>query len=131
MSLDYVGVCLYSLMNRPEFSEFYSPANTIMFDDIRRNFVMNPQNGLKIKAFRQAPLNRMTGAGVCVCAVCVVCFGVCVVWVMCLQRMFTLQTQSFFVSLNICFKSKTLVIYSHCITVGGRSMWRKIGDNLG
>jgi ubiquitin-like domain-containing CTD phosphatase 1 len=38
----------------------YSADNTIMLDDIRRNFLMNPQNGLKIKAFRQAHLNRCT-----------------------------------------------------------------------
>jgi ubiquitin-like domain-containing CTD phosphatase 1 len=25
-----------------------------MFDDLRRNFVMNPQNGLKIRPFRNA-----------------------------------------------------------------------------
>uniref|UniRef100_A0A670IJ79 Ubiquitin-like domain-containing CTD phosphatase 1 n=1 Tax=Podarcis muralis TaxID=64176 RepID=A0A670IJ79_PODMU len=31
-----------------KFSEFYSKKNTIMFDDIGRNFLMNPQNGLKI-----------------------------------------------------------------------------------
>lgn len=31
-----------------------------MFDDIRRNFIMNPKNGLRIKAFRQAHLNRET-----------------------------------------------------------------------
>lgn len=31
-----------------------------MFDDIRRNFIMNPKNGLRIKAFRQAHLNRHT-----------------------------------------------------------------------
>jgi len=36
----------------------YSPKNTIMFDDIRRNFLMNPSNGLRIKPFRQAHLNR-------------------------------------------------------------------------
>lgn len=36
----------------------YSAKNTIMFDDIRRNFLMNPQSGLKIRAFRQAHLNR-------------------------------------------------------------------------
>uniref|UniRef100_A0A8C6X8S3 Ubiquitin-like domain-containing CTD phosphatase 1 n=1 Tax=Naja naja TaxID=35670 RepID=A0A8C6X8S3_NAJNA len=30
-----------------KFSEFYSKKNTIMFDDIGRNFLMNPQNGLK------------------------------------------------------------------------------------
>ncbi|KAM3844638.1 ubiquitin-like domain-containing CTD phosphatase 1 isoform 3-T7 [Vipera latastei] len=31
-----------------KFSEFYSKKNTIMFDDIGRNFLMNPQNGLKV-----------------------------------------------------------------------------------
>lgn len=36
----------------------YSAANTIMFDDIRRNFLMNPSNGLRIRAFRQAHVNR-------------------------------------------------------------------------
>lgn len=29
-----------------------------MFDDIRRNFIMNPKSGLKIRPFRQAHLNR-------------------------------------------------------------------------
>lgn len=29
-----------------------------MFDDIRRNFLMNPSNGLRIRAFRQAHVNR-------------------------------------------------------------------------
>lgn len=29
-----------------------------MFDDLRRNFVMNPQNGLTIKPFRKAHANR-------------------------------------------------------------------------
>lgn len=41
-----------------KFPEYYSPKNTIMFDDIRRNFLMNPQNGLRIKAFREAHKNR-------------------------------------------------------------------------
>ncbi|KAJ2940067.1 hypothetical protein O0L34_g14102 [Tuta absoluta] len=36
----------------------YSPKNTIMLDDIRRNFIMNPSSGLKIRPFRQAHLNR-------------------------------------------------------------------------
>uniref|UniRef100_A0A1B6KIG0 Ubiquitin-like domain-containing CTD phosphatase 1 n=1 Tax=Graphocephala atropunctata TaxID=36148 RepID=A0A1B6KIG0_9HEMI len=36
----------------------YTAANTIMFDDIRRNFLMNPNNGLRIRAFRQAHINR-------------------------------------------------------------------------
>ncbi|CAA6668430.1 unnamed protein product [Spirodela intermedia] len=42
------------------FPEFYSPRNTIMFDDLRRNFVMNPRNGLTIRPFRKAHLNRGT-----------------------------------------------------------------------
>lgn len=41
-----------------KFSEFYSPKNTIMFDDIRRNFLMNPQNGLRIKSFRESYKNQ-------------------------------------------------------------------------
>ncbi|MQM07093.1 hypothetical protein Taro_039927, partial [Colocasia esculenta] len=40
------------------FPEFYNSKNTIMFDDLRRNFVMNPQNGLAIRPFRKAHLNR-------------------------------------------------------------------------
>ncbi|CAN0878540.1 Ubiquitin-like domain-containing CTD phosphatase [Linum grandiflorum] len=40
------------------FPEFYGPHNTIMFDDLRRNFVMNPQNGLTIKPFKKAHANR-------------------------------------------------------------------------
>lgn len=38
----------------------FSPKNTIMLDDIRRNFIMNPQSGLRIKPFREAHLNRDT-----------------------------------------------------------------------
>ena len=30
----------------------YSPANTIMIDDLSRNFVMNPQTGLRIRPYR-------------------------------------------------------------------------------
>ncbi|XP_010910989.3 ubiquitin-like domain-containing CTD phosphatase [Elaeis guineensis] len=41
-----------------QFPEFYNSKNTIMFDDLRRNFVMNPQNGLTIKPFKRAHLNR-------------------------------------------------------------------------
>ncbi|KAG5000034.1 hypothetical protein AAZX31_08G123900 [Glycine max] len=41
-----------------KFPEFYNASNTIMFDDLRRNFVMNPQNGLTIKPFRKAHANR-------------------------------------------------------------------------
>ncbi|KAK1321196.1 Ubiquitin-like domain-containing CTD phosphatase [Acorus calamus] len=43
-----------------QFPEVYNSKNTIMFDDLRRNFVMNPQNGLIIKPFRKAHLNRGT-----------------------------------------------------------------------
>jgi len=38
----------------------YDKSNTIMFDDLRRNFLMNPQNGLKIRPFREAHKNRGT-----------------------------------------------------------------------
>ncbi|KAG7263889.1 hypothetical protein CRUP_034228 [Coryphaenoides rupestris] len=41
-----------------KYEEFYSRKNTIMFDDIGRNFLMNPQNGLKIRPFMKAHLNR-------------------------------------------------------------------------
>ncbi|GAB2283554.1 hypothetical protein Dimus_018061 [Dionaea muscipula] len=41
-----------------QFPQFYTSQNTIMFDDLRRNFVMNPQNGLTIKPFRKAHSNR-------------------------------------------------------------------------
>ncbi|VFQ76297.1 unnamed protein product [Cuscuta campestris] len=43
-----------------KFPEFYGPKNTIMFDDLRRNFVMNPQNGLTIKPFKKAHASRST-----------------------------------------------------------------------
>lgn len=43
-----------------KFPEFYSSKNTIMFDDLGRNFVMNPQNGLKIKPFARAHVSRAT-----------------------------------------------------------------------
>ncbi|XP_044741046.1 ubiquitin-like domain-containing CTD phosphatase 1 isoform X2 [Chrysoperla carnea] len=36
----------------------YSPTNTVMLDDIRHNFLMNKQSGLRIRAFRQAHFNR-------------------------------------------------------------------------
>ena len=38
----------------------YTERNTIMFDDLKRNFVMNPQNGLRIRPFKKAHLNRGT-----------------------------------------------------------------------
>ncbi|GMP39322.1 hypothetical protein CsSME_00010195 [Camellia sinensis var. sinensis] len=41
-----------------QFPEFYNSKNTIMFDDLGRNFVMNPQNGLTIRPFKKAHANR-------------------------------------------------------------------------
>lgn len=41
-----------------KFPEFYSHKNTIMFDDLKRNFLMNPQNGLRIEPFKNAHSNR-------------------------------------------------------------------------
>ncbi|KAF7024888.1 hypothetical protein CFC21_037155 [Triticum aestivum] len=41
-----------------KFPEHYNEKNTIMFDDLRRNFVMNPQNGLVIRPFKNASKNR-------------------------------------------------------------------------
>ncbi|KAK3086059.1 hypothetical protein FSP39_012867 [Pinctada imbricata] len=38
--------------------EQWSNKNTIMIDDIRRNFIMNPQSGLRIRSFRNAHVNR-------------------------------------------------------------------------
>jgi len=38
----------------------YDASNTIMFDDLRRNFAMNPSCGLKIKPFRNAHTSRAT-----------------------------------------------------------------------
>ncbi|XP_017494217.1 PREDICTED: ubiquitin-like domain-containing CTD phosphatase 1 [Rhagoletis zephyria] len=38
----------------------YSSKNTIMFDDIQRNFLMNPRSGLRVRPFRQAHLSRQT-----------------------------------------------------------------------
>ena len=38
----------------------YGPHNTIMFDDLSRNFVMNPQLGLKIRPFKNAHTTRHT-----------------------------------------------------------------------
>ena len=43
-----------------KFPDHHSKSNTIMFDDLRRNFLMNPANGLKIRPFKQAHTNRAT-----------------------------------------------------------------------
>ena len=41
-----------------KYPDYYSSKNTIMFDDVRRNFLMNPQNGLKIVPYKNAHSNR-------------------------------------------------------------------------
>ncbi|XP_076806663.1 ubiquitin-like domain-containing CTD phosphatase 1 [Clavelina lepadiformis] len=41
-----------------KYPDLYSADNTVMFDDLRRNFLMNPQSGLKIKPFKNAHINR-------------------------------------------------------------------------
>ncbi|CAB4024942.1 ubiquitin-like domain-containing CTD phosphatase 1 [Paramuricea clavata] len=43
-----------------KYPENYSKENSIIIDDLRRNFIMNPGNGLKIRPFREAHLNRGT-----------------------------------------------------------------------
>jgi len=41
-----------------KFPDIYKKSATIMLDDLGRNFIMNPQQGLKIRPFRNAPMNR-------------------------------------------------------------------------
>mmetsp|Transcript_19420 Transcript_19420/g.54299 ORF Transcript_19420/g.54299 Transcript_19420/m.54299 type:complete len:341 (+) Transcript_19420:134-1156(+) len=41
-----------------KFPEFYNEHNTVMLDDLRRNYVMNKQQGLVIRPFKRAHLNR-------------------------------------------------------------------------
>ena len=44
-----------------KFDGRYNEKNTIMFDDLRRNFVMNPSAGLKIRPFRKAHMAGWRG----------------------------------------------------------------------
>lgn len=37
-----------------KFPEHYNEHNTVMLDDLARNYVFNKQNGLVIKAYRRA-----------------------------------------------------------------------------
>lgn len=41
-----------------KFPDFYNEDNTVMLDDLRRNFVMNKQNGLVIRPYRHAHRNK-------------------------------------------------------------------------
>ena len=43
-----------------KFDGVYTPNNTIMVDDCRHNFLMNPRNGLKVRCFRDAHTNQAT-----------------------------------------------------------------------
>ncbi|RUS15143.1 HAD-like domain-containing protein [Endogone sp. FLAS-F59071] len=43
-----------------KYPERYSAANTIHVDDLSRNFALNPDSGLKISAFKNAPVSRQT-----------------------------------------------------------------------
>ncbi|KAL4857255.1 Ubiquitin-like domain-containing CTD phosphatase 1 [Chlorella vulgaris] len=43
-----------------KFPEHYGPHNTIMLDDLRRNYVLNKQQGLVIRPYRRAHLTRGT-----------------------------------------------------------------------
>lgn len=43
-----------------KYPTLYSSKNTIMFDDVSRNFLLNPLNGLKIRPFKRAHFNRTT-----------------------------------------------------------------------
>ena len=48
------------IWDHPVFKGHYGARNTIMFDDISRNFLMNPGNGLKIRPFKNAHQLRHT-----------------------------------------------------------------------
>lgn len=37
-----------------KFPKYYSAANTLHVDDLGRNFAMNPKNGIKVHAYRDA-----------------------------------------------------------------------------
>jgi ubiquitin-like domain-containing CTD phosphatase 1 len=41
-----------------KFPDYYSSKTTIHIDDLSRNFALNPSNGLKIRAFKDAELTR-------------------------------------------------------------------------
>lgn len=41
-----------------KLSDHYHKDNTIMLDDLARNYIFNKQNGLVVKPYRKAVLNR-------------------------------------------------------------------------
>ena len=42
------------------YPEVYKPTNTVMLDDLRRNYVFNKQQGLVIRPYKHAARNRAT-----------------------------------------------------------------------
>ena len=42
-----------------KFPEHYGEHNTVMLDDLARNYVYNKQNGLVIRPFRSPPVPRV------------------------------------------------------------------------
>ncbi|KAI5478438.1 ubiquitin-like domain-containing CTD phosphatase 1 [Pseudohyphozyma bogoriensis] len=48
-----------------KFPEQWSAKNTIGVDDLSRNFAMNPQNGLKVHAYKDAMVNQATDRELC------------------------------------------------------------------
>merc|ERR1711971_518680 len=43
-----------------KYKGVYGEENTIHIDDLRRNFALNPQQGLTIKAYKKAHINKHT-----------------------------------------------------------------------
>ena len=68
MFTDIFDIKKANYIPKPEISPYnqfikdfnIDPESTIMFDDIRRNFLMNPQNGLRIAPFKNAAQLRAT-----------------------------------------------------------------------
>jgi hypothetical protein len=65
ISLTYSSLLLSSpilIFTEIIWSKFpqFSSKNTIHVDDLSRNFALNPKCGLKISAFKRAPVKRLT-----------------------------------------------------------------------
>jgi len=41
-----------------KLTDYYHPGNTIHVDDLVHNFALNPRNGIRVKAFKNAAVNR-------------------------------------------------------------------------
>lgn len=54
-----ITICLVqSLMLSCVFPQFYGPENSVIVDDLTRNFAMNPKNGIPIKPYKGAHVNK-------------------------------------------------------------------------